>query len=62
MQVVARCCDAKVVHRDGAEFEYVLQRWLHYAFVPPYKVQSRMLHVHVHVDHDHTRAHVCVRV
>ena len=57
MQVVARCCDAKVAedHRDGAEFENVLQRWLHYAFVPPYKVVS-------HVDYMTTHAHVCVRV
>ena len=56
MQVVARCCDAKVAedHRDGAEFENVLQRWLHYAFVPPYKAVS-------HVDYDHTRACVCAR-
>ena len=23
-------------------FADVLQRWLHYAFVPPYKVQSHM--------------------
>ena len=45
MQVVARCCDAKVAedHRDGAEFENVLQRWLHYAFVPPYKAVSHVL-------------------
>ena len=39
VQVVSRCCDAKVAeeHRNGEEFEWVLQRWLHYSFIPTYK-------------------------
>ena len=39
VQVIARVCDAKVPdqNRDGKEFEWVLQRWLHYAFVAMYK-------------------------
>ena len=57
--MVARCCDAKVAedHRDGAEFENVLQRWLHYAFVPPYKVQS-----HMHMLYMHMHMHMCMHM
>ena len=39
MQVVARCCNAKipVENRGGEGFEYTLQAWLHYMIVPVYK-------------------------